>query len=527
VSRIRFIACAALIPCVATATLAAQAHDRPHRDAAAKLGTVHFPTSCRPAVAPRFDRAVALLHSFEFREAIAGFEAVLAEDSTCAMAHWGLAMSRWTNPMSTANRAPAQLKQGRASWEAATRLASRATPRERDWIEAVGQLYANFETVDQGTRVAAYERAMDSVVARHPGDSEARIFHALALTASASPTDKTYAKQLKAGAILEAAWREQPDHPGIAHYIIHTYDVPALAARARVAAERYARIAPSAAHALHMPSHTFTRVGLWKESVETNRRSAELALRDGSISEALHASDYAAYAYLQMRRDSAAKAIVDGLPALAAKFNPDAVTGAAPGSAGIFALAAIPARWALERRNWAEAAALVPRSTQFEWSDAMTWFARSLGASHTGDLTAARAAVDTLTAIEARLRAKGEGYWSEQVAIQALGAQAWVDYVENRTDSALARMRRAADREDATEKAAVTPGPLAPARELLGDMLMLMDRPVDALVEYRASLEREPGRYRTLDGARRAAMASGDRAAAARYSEELRKLEGA
>jgi hypothetical protein len=372
--------------------------------------------------------------------------------------------------------------------------------------------------------VLAYERAMADVVARQPADTEAKIFYALALAASAMPTDKTYANQLKAGSILEPLWARQPDHPGLAHYIIHAYDVPALAPQAAAAARRYAMIAPSAAHALHMPSHTFTRVGQWESSIETNRRSMEVASRSGSIAEALHASDYAVYAHLQLAQDSAAKAVMDGLPGLAARFDVNAVTGAAPGNAGVFALAAIPARYALERGDWTAAAGLSPRASGFGWTEAMTYFARSLGASHLGDTVGARGAIDSLGAIRDRLATAREGYWAEQVAIQQLGAQAWLALAAHRPDSALAWMREAARREDATEKSAVTPGPLAPARELLGDMLLELQRPGEALAAYRATLEKEPNRFRSLHGAMRAATLAGDRAAATRYASALGTL---
>jgi len=524
-TRVGLMTRAALLLLVVAGRAAAQEHAHGHGTARPELGAVHFQTSCRPALAPQFDRAVALLHSFEFGASIRAFTELLAADSTCAMAQWGIALSRWSNPMAAGNRTAAQLRSGAAAVDAAMRLRAGATERERGYIDAVARLYADDERVDQHTRVVAYERAMADLVAREPADTEAKIFHAIALTASASPTDKTYAKQLEAGRILESLWAAQPDHPGLAHYIIHTYDHPALAARAKRAAQRYSRIAPAAAHALHMPSHTFTRVGSWRESVETNLLSIDAAIRDSSIGEALHASDYAEYAYLQMRRDAEAKAVVDRLPALAARFDPNAVTGAAPGSAGVFALAAIPARYALERRDWAGAAALTPRSSAFPWTEAMVHFARALGASHTGDLATARASIDSLAAIRRRLEAK-EGYWAEQVAIQELGARAWLDRAERRDDAALAGMRRAAEREDATEKSAVTPGPLAPARELLGDMLMELHRPAEALVEYRAALLEEPNRYRTLDGARRAASASGDRTAAAEYAAQLRTVTG-
>lgn len=507
-----------------TGTAVSQDHVHPPNAIPEKLGTVHFETSCNQSVAPQFDRAVALLHSFEFGASIRGFTEVLARDSTCAMAHWGIALSRWSNPMAAGNRGAAQLQSGRSAAHAALLLGARATERERGYIDAVAKLYGDFERIDQTARVAAYERAMADLVARQPADTEAKIFHAIALTAAAPPTDKTYVNQLKAGAILEAIWAQQPNHPGLAHYIIHSYDSPPLADRAKAAAQRYAQIAPSAAHALHMPSHTFTRVGLWKESVESNHRSIDVALRSASIGEALHASDYAEYAYLQMRRMDAAKAILDGLPALAARFDVNAITGAAPGNAGVFAIAAIPSRYALERRDWARAAKLTPTTSGFPWTEAMIHFARALGSSHTGDLTTARRSIDSLSAIQQRLRTGGDAYWAEQVAIQQLSAQAWVDHAEHRENVALSQMREAAQREDATEKSAVTPGPLAPARELYGDMLMDLRRPGEALIEYRAVLLKEPNRYHALDGARRAASESGDKAAAAGYADQVRKM---
>ena len=464
------------------------------------LGTVHFATSCSPAVGPEFDHAVALLHSFEFAASIKSFNQVLAGDSTCAMAYWGIALSRWTNPMATGIRPAPALQLGKQAIDAASRVGIHATERERGYLNAVGELYQDYEHRDQPTRVLDYARAMERLAMQQPADTEAMIFYAISLTASASPTDKTYANQLKAGKILEALWAKQPNHPGIAHYIIHTYDYPPLATKARAAAQRYAVIAPEAAHALHMPSHTFTRLGLWQKSVDTNDQSIKAALSTGSIAEALHASDYAMYGDLQMGKYSAAKKILDGLPGLAARFDPKAVTGAAPGSAGVFALAAIPARWALERSAWTEAAALEPKSTDFPYAEAMTWFARAVGASRTGDMNRAKAAVDSLGSIQQRLSARGETYWAEQVAIQQLGAKAWVNFAEHRTVDALALVREAVTREDATEKSAVTPGPLSPAREQLADMLMLVHKPREARAEYRAVLLKEPNRRHSVTG---------------------------
>jgi hypothetical protein len=484
--------------CVALPHLAAQQHAHP---APERLGVVHFPTSCAPRVTPQFDRAIALLHSFEFGSAIRGFEEVLAADSTCAMAWWGIAMSRWSNPMATNVRSPAVLAGGQQAAQAATRLAANASERERGYIAAVSQLYADADRRPQGERVLAYERAMAALAAANPSDDEAKIFHAIALVQAASPADKTYANQLRAGATLERLFAAAPDHPGLAHYIIHSYDVPALASRAADAARRYANIAPSAAHALHMPSHTFTRVGMWDESIATNLRSMDAALRMSCLAEALHAADYAVYANMQLRRDSAVRMILQQLPPIAARFDPTAICGAAPGSAGLFALAAMPARYALERRAWAEAVALEPRTTAFPFADAVTWFARALGAARLGDTSTVRAARDSLSAMHARLVASGENYWAEQVAIQHIGADAWLLFASNRRADALVRMREAATREDLTEKPAVSPGPLAPARELLADMLAAMGRTAEARVEYQAALKREPGRYWSRVGA--------------------------
>jgi tetratricopeptide (TPR) repeat protein len=487
---------------LASAPLTAQQHEHP-----ARLGTAHLETSCSSAVVPSFDRALVLLHSFEFGTATRAFEEVAATDPGCAMAWWGIALARWTNPMVPNIRPAAVLDRGREAAARGLQLAARATPRERAYLAAVAELYAEPATRDQRARLLAYERAMAAVADAHPTDREARIFHALAIVAAAPPTDKTYENQRRAGAMLEELFATQPDHPGLAHYIIHSYDVPALAARASDAASRYADIAPAAAHALHMPSHTFTRVGRWRESIATNLRSAEVAEREGSIAEALHALDYAVYAHLQLGEDDEAAALLRRLPALAARFDPRAVTGAAPGSAGVFALAAMPARHALERDDWPAAAALVPVTSEYPYAEALTHFARALGAARTGAIGLARTSADSLRAFHARLAAAKEAYWAEQVAIQELAVTAWIQHAEGHGSEALASMREAARREDATEKAAVTPGPLAPARELLGDLLMAQGQPVEALAAYRAALEREPNRRRSMLGARRAEAA--------------------
>ncbi len=488
-----------------------------------KIGVVTFATSCTAAAQPLFNRAVALLHSFEFGRAMEGFNATLKADPSCAMAEWGIALSRWGNPFGPGIRPAPPLQQGRDAANRAKTIGLK-TERERAYVDAVSQLYTNFETVDQRTRVVAYRDAMANVAAAHADDSEAAIFYALALAAAAPPTDKTYADLLKAGAILEKIFASQPDHPGLAHYVIHSYDVPPLADRALEAARRYAKIAPSAPHALHMPSHTFTRVGYWQESIDANIASGESAKRDGSTAEELHSMDYRTYAYLQTGQDSAARKLVDILPEVNGRFDPNAIGGAAPPAAGFFALAAIPARFALERGAWQDAAKLELRPSQYLYTDALTHFARAVGAARSGDAATARSAIDALTMIKDRLVQQKDAYWAEQTEIQRRAASAWLSLLEGRKTDALAEMRDAAAREDATEKSAVTPGPLAPARELLGEMLLRVNEPGEALQAFEATLQKEPNRFRALAGAAKAASLAGDDQKARTYASTLLKI---
>jgi hypothetical protein len=506
-----------LLSIVCSARLLGQVHEHQTGD---RLGTVHFQTSCTAPVQATFDHAMALLHSFEFGPAIEGFNTILKTDPGCAMAHWGIAVARWTNPFTATIRPAAQVQQGLDAIEQARQVGPK-TDRERAYVEAAAELYTDAGRRDQRARVLAYEKAMSVLAASYPDDREASIFWALSLTASALPTDKTYVNQLKAGAILEKLFLEQPDHPGITHYIIHSYDVPALASRARDAARRYATIAPAAPHALHMPSHTFTRIGAWQDSIDTNIASAEAARRVGARAEELHAMDYMAYAYLQTGQDKATQAVMARLPEIAAVFDPTVVAGAAPGSAGVFALAAIPARWVLERRDWSAASRLVPVSSGFPYADALTHFARALGGAHTGAPAEARRAVDALGEIQARLAKANESYWAEQVAIQRDVAAAFLALAEGRKDEALQAMRTAAVREDATEKNAVTPGPIAPARELLGEMLLGLDQPTQALAEFETTLKKEPDRFRSLYGAAKSATLAGDRTTARTHYARL------
>ena len=481
--------------------------------------SVSFVTSCAPALRPDFNRAVALLHSFWFAQAIAAFEGVAAKDPSCAMAHWGIALSRWGNPFAGL-RSPQQIELGRAAVQKAQATGS-PTPRERAFIAAAAELYTSADASTQRARTLAYEQAMERVVRANPGDMEARIFYALAVNQTALATDKQYSQQLKAAAILEPLFKEHPKHPGLAHYIIHAYDHPPLADKALAAARSYASLAPSVPHALHMPSHTFTRVGLWKESIETNRRSAEAALKENATAEALHAMDYQTYAYLQIAKDAEAHRVAGEARTAAQRLDPNATGAAAPGVAGVFATAAIPARYALERGAWAEAAALTVQKTTFPHTDAITHFARALGAARSGNPKAAAADIDQLAALRDALKAMSDAYWAEQVDIQRQIAIAWVTFAEGDKSRGIELLRAAAAAEDATDKSAVSPGPLAPARELLGYMLLDAERPADALVEFEATIKKEPNRFRGLYGGARAAEAAGQRARAITLYKQL------
>jgi tetratricopeptide (TPR) repeat protein len=500
---------------------AAPAQDHQHTAAVPGLGAVAFTVSCGAAAQSQFNRAVALLHSFEFLHAIEGFGATLAADPSCAMAEWGIALSRWSNPFAVGLRSAAALQHGRDAVARARKIGLK-TDRERAYVDAVARLYVDFESTDQSTRLAAYRDAMAAVAAAYPDDTEASVFHALAIAAAASPSDKSFAAQRQAGSILERLLPRQPQHPGLSHYIIHSYDVPPLAGRALDAARRYAKIAPAAPHALHMPSHTFTRLGYWQESIETNIASGEASRRDGAVAEELHTMDYRIYAYLQTAQDGAARRIIEALGEVGGRFDPDAIGSAAPGSAGVFALAAIPARYALERGAWADAARLEPRASRYPYTEALTYFARAIGAARVGDAATVRAAMHALEGIQQRLQT--EPYWAGQTEIQRRAASAWLALLERRPDEALAEMREAARLEDSTEKAAVTPGPLAPARELLGEMLLELNRPAEALEEFKATLEKEPNRFRALYGAARSAALAGNRAAARRLYAQLVKV---
>jgi hypothetical protein len=478
-----------------------------------KLGAVTFPVACSSAAQAEFTRGVAALHSFWFDTSRRAFEATAAADSSCGMAHWGLAMTALGNPLASPPR-PKALQDGWGAVEKA-RAAGARTPRERDYIEAIAVFYKDADTVDHRTRALAYERAMEQLAARYPDDREAAIFYALALNVTLVPSDKTYANQLKAAAILEKVFAEQPDHPGVAHYLIHSYDFPPIAHKGLSAARRYAAIAPSAPHALHMPSHIFTRLGYWQESVDTNRASAAVATDHGNW---LHAMDYMTYGYLQMAQDGEARRAVDAVHALGLPNNEYI------GSA--YAFAAVPARYALERRRWAEAAALSLHPSDFPWSrwpmaEAVNAYARGLGAARGGDAAGARREAARLSALRDVLATAKQGYWAEQAEIQRQAVMAWATRVEGKHDEALKLMLAAVELEEKTEKHPVTPGPILPPRELLGDMLLEMKEPARALQAFEASMRVEPNRFHGSAGAARSAELVGDRAKAREYYAKL------
>jgi tetratricopeptide (TPR) repeat protein len=491
-----------------------------------RLGTVNFPTSCSPAVQADFTRAVALLHSFWFGHAIRGFDAVAQADPTCGIAHWGAAVAWLGNPLA-GPPVSRGLQEGSAA-AARAKATGAKSQRELDYIAAIDVFYRDHATVDHRTRAVAYEKAMEALARKYPEDREAAIFYALALNITLNPNDKTYANQLKAAAILEPIFAAQPDHPGVAHYLIHSYDFPPIARKGVPAARRYATIAPSAPHAQHMPSHIFTRLGYWQESIDTNRRSAEAArdeLREAKLEagsyNALHAWDYVVYAALQLAKDGEARAVVDEVRRLD-KIDSEQFAAA-------FAFAAIPARYALERRQWAEAVELPLHPASLSWAkfpqaESIHWFARGLAAARGGNPAAARQALARLQALHGALVAAKNAYWAEQAEIQGLGVAAWIARGEGRNDEALRLLRQAADREDGTEKHPVTPGAIQPAREMLGELLLDLGQPAAALAEFEASQKIDPNRFHGLAGAALAAERGGDRAKAKRYYEHLLEL---
>ncbi|MFO0987899.1 MAG: hypothetical protein U1F37_11115 [Alphaproteobacteria bacterium] len=506
--------------------LAAHAHTPPQ--GAERLGTVEFRVSC--AAQPEFNRAVALLHSFWFQPADEAFRAIAAKDPSCGMAWWGVAMVMLGNPLAGAPTAQG-LKAGLDVVDKA-KAAGAKTERERDYIAAIEKFYRDGDTLPHRQRALAYEQAMERLAAKYPGDSEAKIFYALALNITFDPGDKSYRNQLKAAGILDRVFKAQPQHPGVAHYLIHSYDFPPIAAKGLDAAQRYAKIAPDSPHALHMPSHIFTRVGYWRASIESNSASAIAAMKEyaakpssAPLSNAYHAYDYMAYGHLQLAQDKAAEALIGKILAVKKiEFSHTIGAIAAP-----YAIAAIPTRYVLEREQWADAAKLEIPAVDLPWKDwpqtaAIVAFGRGLGAARSKDFAAADKARAVLLQYKDDLTRMKQAYWANQVEIQAEVVDAWTKFASGKTDEALAQMRVAAEWEDKTEKHPVTPGPIIPARELLGDMLILAGNHSEALAAYEHSMTVEPNRFRGLAGAARAAELAGQKQKAKDYYRRLLAL---
>jgi hypothetical protein len=497
-----------LIALAIPTSVVAQEHD--HAEA---LGSVKFPVTCNAPAQEHMHRAVAMLHSFWFTEGRKVFEAAAAADSTCGIAYWGVALTYFGNPMAGGSAGQAQAD-GLAAALKAARIGGRSE-RDRAYVDASLALFRDHATVPNLPRMQAYEAALKGITTRFPADTEAVIFDAIFQVATAPPTDLTFARQKQAAAVLNALYAKYPNHPGLAHYIIHAFDSPPLAQYAAQAANRYAEIAPAAPHALHMPSHTFTRLGQWDASIKTNRRSMDLEPTPGAKS---HAADYMVYAFLQKGRDQDALGVIK-------EIGGDVTGEYHVGALGTYNALAMPARYALEREDWKTAAALKV-TTAPPSAEAVTHFAKGLGAARAGDAAAAKTEIAALEKAVADLTAAKDAYWPVVVEAQRMAIAAWVAHAEGRHGEALQLARAAADKEETVEKHPVTPGPLIPARELLGDILMVHNQPADALAAYESTIGREPNRARALAGAVRAAKAAGKNDVAAKYERQLSALKG-
>jgi hypothetical protein len=497
-----------------------------HADHSARehFGSVHFPISCSQDAQRQFDRAVAMLHSFFYPETVKAFSAIAQAEPSCAMAYWGVAISQRPNPLVP----PFSHEALQAGWDAIEKARSARAPtqRELDWIEALSVFFEHYDTLDQKTRTAKYEAAMANLHERYPQDTEVAVFYALALNEAVDLADKSYSRQLKAAAILEQLAPSLPDHPGIAHLLIHSYDYAPIAARGLPAARRYAALEPSAPHALHMPSHIFSTLGMWQDAIQADLASDAAAkmyaaaVNPGSVvnpavnAARYHSLDFLTNAYLQLAQDKRARAIVDERNSVA-ELSPDYRYS------GHTAFAAIPVRYAIERGAWAEAAALQVPRTSYPQAEAITWFGRALGAARCGDLADARRDIDEIARLRAELASAHDAYWTEQLDVHADAARAWIALGERRVDEAIASMRAAADREDRTEKNVAMENRLSPMRELLGELLLEAGRPAEAQREFELSLTSVPNRFRSLAGAGRAAALAGHKAQARLHYEQL------
>src|SRR5713226_507088 len=491
-----------------------------HKLSADELGSIHFSTSCAKSTEAAFNRAVALLHSFQYEQSRASFEEVSRRDPNCAMAQWGIAMSHyhglWDNGDTAAGRAALQKAQELASANPKT------SARERAYINALAEIYRQ-DDQDHASHARAFEQKMGELQTAYPADSEAAIFHALTLAITAPKTDQTFANQRKCGEILEPILKQQPRHPGVAHYIIHCYDNPVLAEQGLGAARMYARIAPASAHANHMPSHLFTRVGSWDESISSNQKSAELAAaaevnsKNGEArDQRLHAMDYLVYAELQSGRVSKAKAVLDEMNAL------PPVSGLT--LTGNYGASAIPARLTIELGNWEQAAQLRVVEGAVPWAQAISWTAIGVGSARSKNLEKAAQAEQKLADLRDAIAKQNNTYWSNQVEVERREVAAWIAEQNGKREDALKLARSAAELEESMDKAAVTPGAVTPAREMLAELLLIEHRPKESLVEYQAVLKIAPNRFNALYGAARAADASGDATTASGYFRKLTEV---
>jgi hypothetical protein len=482
--------------------------------AAEQLGKVTFPTSCDPKVQAQFERGVAMLHSYWFTEAGKVFDAVAKEDPNCVMAYWGYAVNLLGN--SLANPPPAKAAQ--MAWDALekARAAGAKTQRERDWIEALSAYYRDHDKVSVDDRLLAYTKAMEQMTQRYPDDFEAWAYYALTLQASAPKTDKTYANQLKSAAILEKLYKQNPQHPGVSHYLIHAYDYPPLADKGIVAARRYAGIAPAAPHARHMPSHIYSMVGLWEESIASNRSALQVQ------NDYYHATDFMVYAHLQLGQDAKAKALIDEIY----KAGRDDVLNKEnlPNLGAYTALAVIPARYPLERGDWKDAATLPAVPTKRLMADSLIRFTRGLGMARSGDVAGAKREIEAIQGIQKALLKAKDSYWAARSEEQLQAVSAWVAYAEGSREQAVKLMRAAADGEDGSVKHVSMENRLYPMRELFAELLLETGHAAPALREFEAALKENPNRYRGLYGAARAAEAAGEQEKAASYFAKLLTL---
>jgi len=482
-----------------------------------EIGSVHFATSCAKTTKASFNQAVAMLHSFQYEDSGQAFDAISLQDPSCAMAQWGVAMSHYHGLWHNGDMAA-----GREAWRKAHDIASansKTTAREKAYIDALGEIYQQ-DGKDEYAHAQAYEQKMGTLAAAYPDDSDAAIFHALGLDVTAPKTDKTFSHQRQCGEILQPIFQKQPHHPGVAHYLIHCYDNPVLAERGLNAARAYAKIAPASAHANHMPSHIFTRVGSWEESIHSNQHSAELASqaerssRNGEArDQRLHALDYLEYAYLQSGQVKNAKAVVEemnSLPSLPGLTH-----------TGNYAIAAIPARYTIELAQWKQASELQAQTEGTPWAQAITWMAIGIGSARSNNLERAAQAEKSLAGLRDATARQNNTYWANQVEVQRREVAGWIAEQSGKHEDELTLMRSAAELEESMDKDAVTPGAITPAREMLAELLLSAKRPLEALTAYEAVLKIAPKRFNALYGAAKAAEASGNTRVASRYFQEL------